>query len=49
MLVHSFDRFCVVTKFILPTINDLKFSTVNFIEKGEYIKEEKGHSFKAKQ
>ena len=32
MLVHSFDRFYVVTKFILPTINDLKFSTINFDE-----------------
>ena len=27
MLAHSFDRFYVVTKFILPTIKDLKFST----------------------
>ena len=25
MLSHSFDRFYVVTKFILPTINDLNF------------------------
>ena len=29
MLAHSFDRFYVVTKFILPTI-DLKFSKLNF-------------------
>ena len=25
MLSHSFDRFYVVTKFILPTVSDLKF------------------------
>ena len=30
MLVHSFDRFYVVTKFILPTIRDLKFSKLDF-------------------
>ena len=30
MLVHSFDRFYVVTKFMLPTIGDLKFSKLNF-------------------
>ena len=32
VLAHSFDRFYVVTKFILPTISDLKFSTINFNE-----------------
>ena len=30
MLSHSFDRFYVVTKFILPTICDLKFSAIDF-------------------
>ena len=29
MLAHSFDRFYVVTKFILPTINDLKFPSID--------------------
>ena len=29
MLVHSFDRFYVVTKFISPTKGDLKFSKLN--------------------
>ena len=29
MLVHSFDRFYVVTKFMLPTIGDLKFSKLD--------------------
>ena len=30
MVAHSFDRFYAVTKFILPTTEDLKFSTLNF-------------------
>ena len=30
MLVHSFGRFYVVTKFILPMIEDLKFSKLDF-------------------
>ena len=30
MLAHSFDRFYVVTKFMLPTIADLKFSKLDF-------------------
>ena len=30
MLVHSFDRFYVVTKFVLPSIGDLNFSTLNY-------------------
>ena len=30
MLAHSFDRFYVVTKFILPSIGDLNFSTLNY-------------------
>ena len=30
MLTHSFHRFYVVTKFILPTIGDLMFSNLDF-------------------
>ena len=30
MLAHSFDRVYVVTKFMLPTIGDLKFSKYDF-------------------
>ena len=30
MLAHSFDRFYVVTKFILPSIGDLDFSKLNY-------------------
>ena len=39
MLAHSFDKSYVVTKFILPTINDLKFSTINVDEKSDYLPE----------
>ena len=49
MLAHSFDRFFVVTKFILPTFNNLKFSTIKFNEKCEYLQEEKGCSSETKQ
>ena len=30
MLAHSFDRFYIVTKFMLPMIGDLKFSKLDF-------------------
>ena len=30
MLAHSFDRFYVVTKFILPTLDDLKVSPIRY-------------------
>ena len=30
MLAHSFDRFYVVTKFMLPMIGDFKFSKLDF-------------------
>ena len=39
VLVHSFDRFCVVTKFILPPISDLKLSTLNFNEMWLFTRE----------
>ena len=37
MLVHSFDRFYVVTKFILPTIGDLNFSKLNYDDACMYL------------
>ena len=40
MLVHSFDRFYVVTKFMLPTIGNLKFSKLNFDYTCAYIEKE---------
>ena len=33
MFTHPFDRFYVVTKFISPTINDLKFSKTKYDKK----------------
>ena len=30
MLAHSFDRFYIVTKFMLPSMEDIKFSKLNF-------------------
>ena len=37
MLMHSFDRFYVVTKFILPLIGDLKFSNLNYDNMCAYL------------
>ena len=37
MLAHSFDRFYVVTKFILPSIGDLKFSNLNYENTCAYL------------
>ena len=40
MLVHSFDRFYVVTKLMLPMIGDLKFSRLNYDHPCAYMKKE---------
>ena len=40
MLAHSFDRFYVVTKFMLPMIGDTKFSKLNFDHTCGYMKKE---------
>ena len=37
MLAHSFDRFYVVTKFILPSIADLNFSKLNYDSTCAYL------------
>ena len=37
MLMHSFDRFYVVAKFILPSIGDLKFSKLNYDNTCTYL------------
>ena len=37
MLAHSFDRFYVVTKFILPSIGDLDFSKLNYDNTCTYL------------
>ena len=40
MLAHSFDRFYVVTRFMLPTIGDLKFSKLDFDHTCAYVEKE---------
>ena len=40
MLVHPFDRFYVVTKLMLPTIGDIKFSKLNFDSTCTYMTKE---------
>ena len=37
MLAHSFDRFYLVTKLILPSIGDLKFSNLNYDNTCAYL------------
>ena len=37
MLAHSFDRFYVVTKFILPSIGDLNFLNINYDNTCAYL------------
>ena len=40
MLVHSFDRFYTVTKFMLPSIGDIKISRLNFDHSCAYMSKE---------
>ena len=37
MVAHSFDRFYVVTKFILPTVDDLNLSPINYDGECKYL------------
>ena len=37
MLAHSFDRFNMATKFILPSMGDLNFSTLNYDNTCAYL------------
>ena len=47
MLAHSFDWFYVFPKFILLSVKDFRFSTINFDETCNYLKEKNGcdHNF----
>ena len=40
MLAHSFDRFYIVTKFMLPSMWDIKFSKLNFDHTCTYMNKE---------
>ena len=37
MLLHSFDRFYVIPKFVLPEIEDWKFMTIQFDSSCKYM------------
>ena len=43
MLAHSFVRFYVVTKFILPSVNDLEFLPIDFNERCNYLTDDLVH------
>ena len=49
MLTHSFDRFYMVTKFILPTIGDLKFSKLDFDDTCAYTKNNFTHNTESRK
>ena len=49
MLAHSFDRYYVVTKFIFPSIKDLKFSKLNYNDTCAYLQEKNGHTAKGEE
>ena len=38
MLAHSFDRFYVITKFVLPTMDDLKLSPIKYGKECNYLR-----------
>ena len=40
MLMHSFDRFYIITKFILPSIGDIKFLQLTFDDSCSYMNKE---------
>ena len=49
MLMHSFDRFYIVTKFILPFIGDLNFSKLNCDNTCAYLDNKNIHSTETKK
>ena len=49
MLAHSFDRFYIVTKFILPYIRDLHFSKLSYDNTSAYLCNKNTHSTETKK
>ena len=49
MLAHSFDRFYVVTKFMLTMIGDLKFSKLEFDDTCAYTENEYAQNTKSRR
>ena len=39
MLAHSFDRFYVITKFVLPTLDDLKLYPIRHDKDCQYLRD----------
>ena len=39
MLAHAFDRFYVVTKYILPTMNDWNLSPIKYDKECQYLQD----------
>ena len=44
MHTHSFDRCYIITKFILPSIGDIKFSKLNYDNICTYLDNKNTHS-----
>ena len=49
MLAHSFDRFYVVTKFMLHSIEDIKFSKLSYDNMCAYLDNKHTHSADTKK
>ena len=49
MLAHSFDRFHIVTKFILPSIGDVIFSKLNYNNTCAYLDNKSIHDIETKK
>ena len=49
MLAHSFDRFYVVTKFMLPMVGDLKFLKLDFDFTCAYTENEYAHNTESRR
>ena len=49
MVAHSFDRFYVVTKFILPSIEYLKFSELTYDHTCAYLDEKNSDNAESKK
>ena len=49
VFAHSFDRFCVVTKFIFPSIGDLNFSKLNYDNTYVYVDNKNAYNTDAKK
>ena len=49
MLTHSFNRFYVVTKFMLPLLGDLKFSDLNYDNTFAYLDNQNAQNTKTQK